>query len=177
MRATSISGEGMFGARIMAGVADMASSVPRLVPVEVVELLRAMFRQRSTVTVMRVIAVVDVAVEAMRAVKPGASSDKYPANKPIRPIVAVGSTVIGSIVEIPIGTDGRRPNVYANANLGWRQRRTAQQDSCESSENEQMPFRHVFTSICLSCKVSVELSLQSMHPEESSRKLIQNHLL
>jgi serine phosphatase RsbU (regulator of sigma subunit) len=72
--AAPISGKGVFAACIMAGVAYMALSIPRLVPVEVVERLRTALRQRSMVTLARVVAVVDVAVKAVRAVKPGACS-------------------------------------------------------------------------------------------------------
>jgi hypothetical protein len=67
---------------------------------------------------MRIIAVVDVAVESVTAVKPGASAKKHPANEPIGPIVAVGSTVIWSIVEVPIGAHRGHSNV--DGNLGWR---------------------------------------------------------
>jgi hypothetical protein len=98
----------------MAGAAYMALSIPRLVPVEVVELLFSALRQRSTVTVVRVITVVYVAVEAASAVKPGASSEKDPANKPIGPIVAVGSAVIRLIVEVPVRAHGRHSNADAN---------------------------------------------------------------
>ena len=56
--------QGVFAAGLMAGVADVAASVPRLVPLEVVEGLRTAARHRSPVTLPRVIAVVDVAVEA-----------------------------------------------------------------------------------------------------------------
>ena len=112
------SGQAVFGAPIMASVAYVTLPIPRLVCVEVVERRFTAPRQRSNVTVMRIIAVVDVAVEAMRAVKPGASAKKHPANEPVGPIVAVGSTVIGSIVEVPVGTHGGDSNV--DGNLGWR---------------------------------------------------------
>jgi len=122
---TPISGESVFGAPFMATVAYVALSIPRLVCVEVVEPLLAMFRQRSNVTVMRIIAVVDMAEKAATAVKPGASSNKHTANKPIGPIVAVRSTVIWGIVEVPVGTHRSRSDVYADGNLGPCHRRTA----------------------------------------------------
>jgi hypothetical protein len=43
---------------------------------EVVELLRTAFRHRTGITVMRIIAVVDMAVKAGAPVKPGAGSNK-----------------------------------------------------------------------------------------------------
>ncbi|MGA8554708.1 MAG: hypothetical protein WB630_09835 [Candidatus Acidiferrales bacterium] len=84
----------MFSLRFMAGLPYVASPIPRLVSLEVVEALCPALRQRSNVTVMRIKPVVDMAEKAVRAVKPGASSKKHPANKPIGPIVAVRSTVI-----------------------------------------------------------------------------------
>jgi hypothetical protein len=124
MPTTPISGEGAFTLRFMASIAYVASPIPRLVSLEVVEALRSAPGHRSSVTVMRIKAVVDMAVKAVRAVKPGASSKKQPADKPIRPIVAVWSTVVWGIVEIPLRTYGRRSDVYADGNLGLRHRYT-----------------------------------------------------
>jgi hypothetical protein len=148
--AGSISGKGVFTARFMAGVAYMASSIPRLIPVEVVERLRTALRHRSTVTLARVVAVVDVAVKAVRAVKPGAGSKKHPAIKPIGPIVAIGSTVIWLIVEVPIGAHRRHSD--ADANLRWPKRRTAQQCNCQNRESKDFSVEHSFSSFGLETK-------------------------
>ncbi len=121
-RATPISGEGVFTRRIMASIAYVASPIPRLVSLEVVEALSPAPRQRSNVSVVRIKAVVDMAEKAAMAVKPRAGSNKYPAGKPIGPIVAVRSTVIWGIVEVPVRTHGSRSNVYADGNLGSRRR-------------------------------------------------------
>lgn len=125
MRTTAISWEGVFGTPFMATVAYMALPIPRLVCVKVVEPLLPAFRQRSGVTMMRIISIVDVAEKAVWAVKPGTGSEKHPTDKPIRPIVAIGCTVIRRIVEVPIGADGGHSNVYVDTNLGLRQGRTA----------------------------------------------------
>lgn len=66
----------MFSTSIMASVAYVAASVSRFVCMEVVELLRTAFRHRTGITVMRIIAVVDMAVKAGAPVKPGAGSNK-----------------------------------------------------------------------------------------------------
>jgi hypothetical protein len=115
---TSKSRQAVFTATIMARISYMTLPIASLVCVEVVELPLPAPRQRPNVTVMRIVAVVDVAVKAVRAVKPGASSNKYPSSKPVGPIVAVGSTIIGSIVEVPIGAYRRHSNV--DGNLAWR---------------------------------------------------------
>ncbi len=142
MRATPISGEGMFSLRIMAGLAHVPSPIPRLVALEVVEALRPALRQRPNVTVMRIKAVVDMAEKAVRAVKPRTSSKKHPANKPIGPIVAVRSAVIWGIVEVSVRAYGSRSDVYADDNLGSRRRCTAQEGDCESCEDKHIDFEH-----------------------------------
>ena len=125
MSTAPIPGECVFSPRFMAGVAYVASPIPRFVSLEVVEAPRTALRQRSIVTVMRIKAVVDMTVEAVRSVKPGPSSNKQPANKPIGPIIAVWSAVIWGIVEVPVRTHGSHADVYAHGNLGRRHRCTA----------------------------------------------------
>jgi hypothetical protein len=122
VRTTSISGKGVFSPRFMAGVAYVASPIARLISLEVVETLRSALRQWPSVTVMRIEAVVDMAVEAVWAVKPGTSSKKHPAHKPIGPIVAVRSTVIWGIVEVSVWAHGSHSDVYADGNLAFRRR-------------------------------------------------------
>jgi hypothetical protein len=118
MTTAPTSGQAVFGATIVASVAYVTLPIARLVCVEVVERRLSAPRQRSSVTVMGIIPVIDVAVEAMRAVKPGAGANKHAASEPIGPIVAVRSTVIGSVVEVPIGAHGGHSNV--DGNLGRR---------------------------------------------------------
>jgi hypothetical protein len=54
----------------------MALAVARFVGVEVVEWLLATVRHRPNVTMPGIVAVVDVAVKAARAMKPGSGSDE-----------------------------------------------------------------------------------------------------
>jgi hypothetical protein len=140
MIAAAISGELVFTVRVMAGVACVASPIARLVAVEVVELLFAAARQRSAVTVMGIKPVVDMAVKAVRAVEPAASSNKHPVHKPIGPVVAVGCAVIWSVVEVPIGAD--RLHSEGDGDLGWRYPHTAEQGSCERGEGKGFDFEH-----------------------------------
>ena len=125
MPATSISRERVLGSRFMASVAYVPSSISRLVALKVVEALRPALRQRSNVTVMRIKAVVDMAEEAVRAVKPGACSNEHPASKPIRPVITVRSTVVWGIVEVAVRAHGSHADIYADGNLRWRRRYTA----------------------------------------------------
>jgi hypothetical protein len=128
--AASVSGKSVFSTRVMARVASIAAPVASFVSVEVVETFLPAARHRPMVAVMRVKTVVDVAVEAVRTVEPGSGSEKHPAVKPIGAIVAVGRTVIRSIVEVAIGADGFYSN--ADADLGRPHGRTAEQRNRES---------------------------------------------
>jgi hypothetical protein len=100
----------------MASIPDVTLPVSRLVRVEVIERPFATLWQRSIVTATRIIAIVNVAVKAVTAVKPGASSDKKSAIEPIRSIVAIRRTAVGGVVVITVRTV--RGYAYVNANLG-----------------------------------------------------------
>jgi hypothetical protein len=110
----------------------MALTVPRFISTEVVKLLVSAFRYRSVIAVVRIVAVIHVAPEAVRAVEPRSGSDEHAAHEPIGPIVAVGSAVIRRVVEVPIGADWRHANIDADSNLGWPYRRAAEQGDCKS---------------------------------------------
>ena len=92
----------------------MALPIPRLVGVKVVELLLAAPRQRSGVTVMRIIAIVDVTIEAAVAAIPGAGSNENTAIKPIGPIVTIGRTVIRRIIKVTVRAPRRWPDIDRN---------------------------------------------------------------
>ena len=96
MATTPISRERVLSLPFMAGFAYVASPISRLVCLEVVEALRPALRHRSSVTVMRIKPVIDMSVKAVRAVKPRTRANKHPADKPIRPVVAVGAQSYGA---------------------------------------------------------------------------------
>jgi hypothetical protein len=122
MRSAVISGEGMFTAAFMGSWAYIASPIPRLVCMEVVEALSPALGQGSNITMMRIKAIVHVAVKPMRAMKPGTGSNKHSADKPIGAVVAVGSAVIRGIVEISVRAHWGHPDVDPDADLGLRRR-------------------------------------------------------
>jgi hypothetical protein len=124
------SGQGAFVTRIMAGITYMALPIPRLIAVEVVELLLPAPRKRSVVAVTWVKAVVDMAVKAVMAVKPGACPNKYATVKPIGSIVAIGRTVIRSIVKVPVRAYRRHSD--ADSDLGLRLGQAAEQGNGEN---------------------------------------------
>ena len=147
MASTPISGERVLSLRFMASFAYVASPISRLVSLEVIEALRPALRHRSSVTVMGIEPVIDMSVKAAMAVKPRTCSKKHPSNKPIRPVVAVRSTVIWGIVEVSVRTHGRWSDVYANGNLSLRHGCKAQKANYENCENKRTDFEHDFSLI------------------------------
>ncbi len=94
--------------------ADVSAAIPRLIRMEVLKRRSAAFRQRSVIAIMRIPAIIYVAIEAARTMEPRAGSDKDAANEPVRAVVPVGSAIIRRIVEVPIRAHGRHANVYGN---------------------------------------------------------------
>ena len=131
----------VFTARTVVCGTYVALPIPRLVRVEVVECRLSALRHRSYITVVRIIAVINVAVEAMMTMEPWASADKYPANEPIGPIVAIGSAGVRCIVKVPIRTHGRHANI--DRDLSWRHGHAARQCNSESRKStKQLPSGH-----------------------------------
>jgi hypothetical protein len=112
----------VFTTTIMTRITYVAPSIPCLVCVEVAERLFPSRWCRPRVTVARIVAIVHVTIEAVRTVEPGASPDKQPTIEPIRSIVSVRGTAVGSIVIIAIRTSGFRS--YVDADLSRRSRTT-----------------------------------------------------
>src|ERR1700733_7005911 len=147
MPAAPIAGQGVFSAPIMTGRTCVASPVPRLVCMKVVELLCPALRDRAVIPVVRIVAVVHVAVKAARTVKPGAGPDEDPSYPPVGPVVAVGSAVVRSIVKISVGADRRHSNIDADVNLSRRRRRNsrrrkATERNCESRQSKNFDLGH-----------------------------------
>ena len=115
--AMALKSGGMFAASVMAGIADVAVPVLRLVSVEMVERLFPAGRIGSVVAVTRIVAVVDMPIKSVRAVEPGAGPDEHPTSKPIRPVVPIRSTVIRRVIVISIGTDGCLPDIHSYRDL------------------------------------------------------------
>jgi hypothetical protein len=99
----------------MATAAPVAARVPapitHLVPVEVIEGLVSMLREWTAIAVMWIKAVIYVAVEASRAMKPRAGSNKDTAGEPLRPIVSIGGAAVRRIVEVAIWASRRYSNI------------------------------------------------------------------
>ena len=104
-----------FGA--VAGVAYVAVEVVGFVAVEIVEGPLAAVGEGAGVAVVGVVAVVDVAVEALAAVIPGACADEDAAVEPVGAIVAIGGAVVGGVVIVAVGAAWGGAEAYADGDL------------------------------------------------------------
>jgi hypothetical protein len=129
--AAMVTRQSVFTAAIMAGIADVTSPIPCLISVEVVKWLRPALRYGSVITVMGIVAVIHMAVKAARAMEPWAGANEYAAREPIRSIVAVGSTIVGRVVEVPIRANRRPAHPDADSNLGLSCGDTTDQRNCK----------------------------------------------
>lgn len=73
----------------------------------------------AMISMMRIVAAVDVAVPAARSVEPWACSYKDSARKPLRAIVAIRGTVVRRVVVIAVGAYRRGSNINAHGHLGF----------------------------------------------------------
>ena len=95
----------MFPAGFMTGVPYVAAPIARFIALEVIELLRATLRHRAIVAMVRVVAVIDVAIEIAASVIPRPRADEDATVVPVGPVVSVRGAVIGRVVEVSVGAD------------------------------------------------------------------------
>jgi hypothetical protein len=121
--------------------AYVAVPISHLVSVEMVESPLSTLRMRTNVAMMWIEAVINVAVEAMRAVEPRAGSDKHAAVEPLRPVIAVWGAVIWREVVVAIRASRLRSDI--DRYLGGR--RARHQQSChQGRKSKEFPIAHEF---------------------------------
>jgi hypothetical protein len=106
----------MLSPAVMTSWSDMASPISRFVGVEVIERRFAAARHRSMVTVLRVIAIINVTVKTTSAMEPRTRTYENPARKPVWSIVPIWSTTVRRVIKVPVRTNGRSSD--ADRNLG-----------------------------------------------------------
>jgi hypothetical protein len=114
-------------------------SITHLISLEVVHMIDPVLRTRAlptlrngaVISMLNVKVVIYVAAEVCRAMEPRTSTNKNPAGKPLRTIVPVGRTTIGSVVIVTIRTYRRDANI--DADLGICLGRTRQQTQTNNS--------------------------------------------
>jgi hypothetical protein len=72
----------------------------------------------TMVAVIRMVVIVDIAMEVFGAVKPGAGTDKDAIGKPLRAVITVGSATVRRHIVITVRTSGRDTDADANLGLG-----------------------------------------------------------
>jgi hypothetical protein len=120
----------------MAGIAMvMAMPIAHVIAMECLTVgysMLATCREAAMISIMRVEVVVDVPIEIIMAVVPRTRADENAAVKPLRAVVAVGSTVVWSVVIVAVRASRLDTDADANADLGlgcWSRREAEYRDS------------------------------------------------
>jgi hypothetical protein len=142
---TALESGGMFVGRFVAGVTYVALWVAGFVRLEVVEGLGSTLGHWTCISVARVIAVVDVAVETAVAVIPGAGTEEDSAGEPVGTIVAVRGAGVWGVVKVAVGAYGGGSN--ADGDLSGCHGDTAHESNCEGRESQRLAYRHIFSRI------------------------------
>jgi hypothetical protein len=122
MTAASVAAASVAAARVAAVCVTAAST--HLVSMEVIEGSVSTSRKWTMVAMMWIEAVINVAVKACGAVKPGTGSDEDTAAKPCGAVVPVWSAAVRGIVEVAVRANRRCSNV--DGDLGGCRARDAQ---------------------------------------------------
>jgi len=101
----------VFAAAVMWRSTWIAVLIVRCVGTKAIEGLLPTFRHRSMVAVVRIKALVNVAVKSMMPVEPGAGPYEDATSEPVWTIVAIGCTVIRSVREVAVGAHRSHSNV------------------------------------------------------------------
>src|ERR1700679_2839644 len=100
-------------------------------------------RHWTLITVVGMQTVVYVALESVRAMKPGASANERAARKPFRAVIAVRRTRIWSIVIIAVGACRSGANVDADTDLSLCFRKRHRETDCSKrNESNKLEFVH-----------------------------------
>ena len=134
----------MFSATTVAWRCDcVAAAVTRFVRLEMIECLRTMSGQRASVSMMRIEAVINVAVEAGCAVEPWAGSDEDTAVEPLGAVVPVWSAVVRGVIEVAIRANRRCSDI--DGDLGGCRTRDAQQVGNQDGKGKEFLMAHNFS--------------------------------
>jgi hypothetical protein len=127
-------------ARVAAVYVTAAST--HLVSMEVIEGFVPTSRNWTTVAMMWIEAVINVAVKACGAVKPGTGSDEDTAAEPLGAVVPVWSAAVRGIVEVAIRAHRRCSDT--DGDLGGCRTRDAQQSGNQDGKGKEFPMAHNF---------------------------------
>src|ERR1700730_7998968 len=125
--------------------ACVAASITHLVSVEVIKGLVSTLRMWTSVALMRIEAVINVAVEVVRTVEPRAGSDEHAAAEPLRPIVSIWRAVVRGEVVIAVRACRLRSNI--DRDLSGCRAGNAEQSGRQGRDGKKFPIAHVFLLI------------------------------
>jgi hypothetical protein len=120
--------------------AYMTAARTHLVSMEVIEGLVSTSRKRTTVAVMWIEVVINVAVEVVGTVEPGSGSDEDSSAEPLWPVVSVWSAAVRGIVEVTIWANRRCSDI--DGNLSRRRARDVQQNANQGWKSKEFPMTH-----------------------------------
>jgi hypothetical protein len=109
---------------------------------EVIEGIVSTFRKWTTVAVMWIESVINVAVKTLGAVKPGTGSNEDAAAKPLGPVVSVWSAAVRGIIEVAIWADRRCSDI--DGDFGLCRARDAQKSGNHDGKGKEFPIAHNF---------------------------------
>src|SRR5260370_28665594 len=92
--------------------ASVAAPITHLISVEVIEGPVSTSRKWTTVAVMWIEAAINVAVEVVAAVEPGAGSDEDASGEPLGPLLPGLSAVVGGAIVVPIRANRRCSDIH-----------------------------------------------------------------
>jgi len=120
----------------------VAAPITHLVSVEVIKGLVSTVRMWTSVAVMWIETVINVAVEVVGAVKPRADSDEHAAVKPLGPVVPVWRAAVWGEIVVAI----RANRFYSDIDRDVRRRRArnAQQSRHQDRNNKKFQIAHKF---------------------------------
>jgi hypothetical protein len=126
----------------MASAACVAAPVTHLVSVEVIEGLVSAVRMWTSVAVMWIEAVINVAVEVVGAVEPRAGADEHATAEPLGPVVPVWGTVVWGVVVVAVRASWFCTDI--DGDLSRRRAWDAQQSGNQGRKGKQFPKAHEF---------------------------------
>lgn len=110
-------------------------------------------RQMPVIAVMRIEVVIHMAAEVHWPVEPWAGADEHAIREPFRPVIAIGSAIIGRIIEIAVRASRRRAYVHTHTDLSSRLRSSSehrqQRGACQKTNH---PEAHKFA--LLLCEIT-----------------------
>jgi len=119
----------------------VAASITHFVSVEVIKGLVSTVRMWTNIAVMRIEAVINVAVEVAGAAEPRAGSDEHAAAEPLGPVIPVWRAVVRGEVVVAI-----RANRFCSdidRDLSGCRARNAQQSDNQGRKGKEFPIAHV----------------------------------